>query len=64
MFGFHLINISLLVVVQSGIFLFNCLENAIYSALSFYGSALHIPLGLPMTLHSICEQGLDPVLLV
>ena len=33
------------------------MENATYSDLSLCGSALHIPLGLPMTRCSISEQG-------
>ena len=64
MLGFHLINISLVAVVQSWEMSFNGLENAIYSYLSFCGCALHIPLGLPMTRCSISEQGPNLALLV
>ena len=63
-FGSQLIKISLFAIVQLGRCLLSCQENAIYSDLSFGGSAVHIPLGLSMTRHSTFEQGLDPVLLV
>ena len=45
MFGSHLINVSLIAVVQLGRYLLNCLEIANYSNLLFCGSALHMPLG-------------------